>query len=50
MANNVSESEMNEYKSLHVNCCGFGKKTLSYRQRRKQGKSNGSIGGASYHS
>ncbi len=50
MANNVSESEMNEYKSLHVNCCGFGEKTLSYRQRRKQGKSNGSIGGASYHS
>ena len=51
MANEISSNEMEEYKAHHISCCGFslGNK-MSYRQKRKKDKSEGSVGGASYHS
>jgi hypothetical protein len=50
MANCENYSFMENYYKNHIGCCGLGSDNLSYTKKRKLGKKEGSIGGASYHS
>jgi len=50
MKDNENSTFMEDYYARHTQCCGFGTKELSYRQRKRKGKKEGSIGGVSYHS
>jgi len=50
MKENEKPSFMEYYYSKHINCCGFGTRDKSYRQKKREGKRKGSIGGVSYSS
>ena len=49
MSSCENQSFMDNYYKNHIGCCGLGNGNLSYTKKKKLGKKEGSIGGASYH-